>query len=85
MLASESGKPRGAADTPRYDPSRQGASAATVTDAAAYNPAADVTADAPGKKTKVRVLSSNTGMLWMFISAPTILALSCCAAFAACS
>ena len=53
MQAFDGAKPRGAANTPRYDPARQGATAATVSDAAAYNPDADVTADAAGKAKKV--------------------------------
>ena len=51
-LAADSAKARGAANTPRYDPARQAASAAMVTDAAIYNPDADVTADAAGKAKK---------------------------------
>ena len=52
MLASDSGVARGKADIARYDPSRQGAAgAALLTAPKAYNPDADVTADA-GKEQK---------------------------------
>lgn len=52
MLASDSGVARGKAEIARYDPSRQGAaSAALLTAPKAYNPDADVTADA-GKEQK---------------------------------
>lgn len=52
MLASDSGVARGKADIARYDPSRQGAAgAALLTAPKAYNPDADVTANA-GKEQK---------------------------------
>lgn len=62
MLASDSGAARGKADTPKYDPSRQGAAgAALLADAKAYNPAADVTADAgkEDKKAKKKKVSAS--------------------------
>ncbi|KAI8472473.1 MAG: MAR-binding protein [Monoraphidium minutum] len=49
--AGESGKPRGKADTPKYDKSRQGAVGALATTPKAYNPDADV-AEAPKSKKK---------------------------------
>lgn len=52
MLASDSGVARGKPEIARYDPSRQGAAgAALLTAPKAYNPDADVTADA-GKEQK---------------------------------
>lgn len=60
MLASDSGVARGKPEIARYDPARQGAAgAALLTAPKAYNPDADVTADAgkeqkKAKKKKVR-------------------------------
>ena len=53
LLASDSAKPRaGKGDIPKYDAARQGnAGPALITAAKAYNPDADVTADA-GKEEK---------------------------------
>ena len=42
LLAVDSSKPRGQAPAPKYDPARQGTSAALLTEPAAYNPDADV-------------------------------------------
>lgn len=46
LLAVDSSKPRGQASTPKYDPARQGASTALLTEPKGYNTAADVTLDA---------------------------------------
>lgn len=62
VLANDSAKVRGKADIQKYDPARQGnAGAALLTVPKAYNPDADVTADAgkeEKKKKKVRGSSS---------------------------
>ena len=53
FLSAESAMPRGKPDAQKYDPERQGASAAMLTATKAYNPAADVVADGKVKKSKV--------------------------------
>ena len=59
LLAVDSSKPRGQAPTPKYDPARQGASSALLTEPAGYNTAADVTMDAAAtQKPKVRCCCS---------------------------
>lgn len=54
VLAVESGKPRGKEQPAKYDPQRQGANPALLTQPKAYNPAADVVVKAEDgeKKTK---------------------------------
>ncbi|GAB4813880.1 hypothetical protein N2152v2_000926 [Parachlorella kessleri] len=52
QLATESARPRGLPGAEKYDGSRQGATAALATAPKAYNPDADVTADAGKKKKK---------------------------------
>ena len=46
LLAVDSAKPRGQVPAPKYDPARQGASTALLTEPTSYNAAADVTMDA---------------------------------------
>ena len=64
MIASDSAKPRGKADIPKYDAARQGsAGAALISAPKSYNADADVTANAgkeePKKKKKVIELLIN--------------------------
>ncbi len=76
MLASDSGVARGKPEIARYDPSRQGAAgAALLTAPKAYNPDADVTADAgkeqkKTKKKKVPVPPDDTAQLHSAWSQP---------------
>ena len=56
LLGTESAKPRGKAEPQKYDQARQGPAAALLTETKAYNPDADVTADA-GKEEPPKVTS----------------------------
>lgn len=58
LLGTESAKPRGQAEPQKYDKARQGPAAALLTETKAYNPDADVTADA-GKEEPPKVRPLN--------------------------
>ncbi|KAK9839891.1 hypothetical protein WJX74_003108 [Apatococcus lobatus] len=66
LLATESAKPRGKAEPQKYDKARQGPAAALLTETKAYNPDADVTADAgkepPKKKKKKSAAATEAGV-----------------------